>query len=173
MDVRHDLMQTLVHLLAAPSEAHRVLSHLQTRGSHAAGIYSLARRKQLSCGDKLLRSLCRATHVRHLCHAQRLIGQYLVGILAVQFVLGGTGQIDIRLLLPRFLAGIERCTVKLVHIRLADVITRCAQLQHILNLLGVEPRRIIHITVWSADGDHLRSQFRSLLCGTPCHIAES
>ena len=173
MDVRHNLVQTLVYLLTAPGETHRVLRHLQTRGGHTTGVHSLTRGEQLMSRDELLCSFCCATHVRHLCYAQRFVGQDTVCILTVQLVLGGTRQVDVGLLLPRLLAGIECGAVKLLLVWLTDVVTRGAQLKHILDLLSIETGGVVDVTVRAADGDHLRTQFGSFLCSTPCHVAEA
>jgi hypothetical protein len=51
-------------------------------------------------------SLCRATHVADLCHAERFVGQYAVGVFAVELVLCGAGEVDVGFLFPR-LASFE------------------------------------------------------------------
>ena len=101
------------------------------------------------------------------------MGQYLVGIVAVQLVLGGTGQIDVSLLFPWLLQRVERSTLELLDVGLTDVVTRCAQLQHVLYLLGIETCRIVHVAVGAADGDDLGAQLGSLFGGTPGHVAEA
>ena len=124
-------MQLLIHLGTCPGDALGVLGHLQTRGGHTTCIHCLTRSKELLGGDEFVHSLCRAAHVGNLCHAQRLVGQDGVGIGTVQFVLGGTGQIDVGLLLPWLLAWEEGGTVELLLVGLTDIVTRGAQFQHI------------------------------------------
>ena len=169
---RHDLVQPLVHLFGRPAQSHRVLAHFQSAGGHSARIDGLARGEQLTCGNELLGSLGRAAHVRHLGHAQRLVGQYLVGIVAVQLVLCGTRQIYVGLPLPRLLTLVEGGTLELIDVGLADVVARGPQLQHVFYLLGVQSCRVVDVAVGSADGDDLGAQLGSLLGGTPCHVAE-
>ena len=147
MNARHDLVQALVYLFCRPCHAHRVLCHLQARSGHTTSVDRLAGSKQLLGIDKLVDSLCRAAHVADLGNAQRLLGQYLVGIFAVQFVLRGTRQIDVGLLFPRFLASKERRTREFVCIGLADVVARSAQFQQVVNLLVVQTSRVVDVSV--------------------------
>ena len=173
MDVRHDVVQHAVHLLACPRDAFRVLRHLQARGSHAAGVHGFARSEQLAGCDELLDSLCRAAHVRHFCHAERLLGQYPVGILAIQLVLGSAGQVDVSLLLPGLLAGEEGGAVEVLGVGLAHVVARGAQLQQVVNFLCVESGGVVDVAVGTADGNHLGTQLGGLLGSTPGHVAEA
>ena len=173
MDVRHDAMQLLIHLFTCPGDALGVLRHLQTGGGHTTRIHCLTRSKELLGGDELVHSLGRAAHVGNLCHAQRLVGEDGIGIGTVQFVLGGTRQIDVGLLLPRFPAWEEGGAVELLLVGLAHIVTRGAQFQHILDLLGIQSCGIIDVTVGSADGDHLGTEFRRLLGSAPCHVSET
>ena len=173
MNTGHDLMQAHIDLIGRPSHTHRVLCHLQTAGSHTTGIHSLTGCKQLMGSRKLVHSLSRTAHIRHLGNTQRLLSQYLVGIVAVQLVLRSTGQIDVGLLLPRLLAGKELRTGELLLVGLADVITAGTQLQHILYLLVVQAIGVVDVSVRTADGNDLRTQLGSLLRSTPRHIAEA
>ena len=101
------------------------------------------------------------------------MGQYPVGILAVQFVLSSARQIDISLLLPWLLASEEGSTVELLLVGLADIVAAGTQFKHILNLLCIESRRIVDVTIGSTDGDDLCTEFCCLLGCAPCHIAEA
>ena len=123
--------------------------------------------------NELVDSLSGTAHVRYLGHTQRLVGQNLVGILAIQLVLGSTGQIDVGLLLPWLLAREECRALELFLVGLADIITRGTQLKHILNLLVVETCGIIDIAVRTTDGDHLRTQLGGFLGSTPGNITET
>ena len=122
VDVGHDLVQTLVNLFAAPGETHRVLSHLKTRGSHTAGIHSLAWGEELFGGDELIHGFSSTAHVRHLCHTERLVGENSISVSSVQLVLGGTRQVDICFLLPWLFAFEEGGSVELLFVWLTDVI---------------------------------------------------
>src|ERR1035437_7589415 len=42
VDIDHDAMQTLIHFLAIPAQAHRVLCHLQAGGGHTASVGGFA-----------------------------------------------------------------------------------------------------------------------------------
>ena len=166
-------MQFLVHFLVAPTQTHRVLCHLQSACGHATSINGFAwSEERLRC-HKLFGSLCCASHVRYFGHAQWLVGQNVVGICTIQFVLGGARQIDVGLLLPRF-ATFEECrTLEFLLIGLAHIVAAGSQFQHVFNLLGIQAGWIEDVAVRAADGNYLCTQLRSLLCGTPCHVAES
>ena len=166
-------MQTLVDLLGSPRHTHGVLRHLQSTGSHTTGIDGLARCKQLAGSNELVDGIGRTTHVADLGNAQRFVGQYLVGIVAVQLVLCGTGQIDVGLLLPRLPALEEGGAVELFSVRLAYVVARGTQLQHVLNLLGIQSGRVVDVAVGTTDGDDLSAQLGGLLGCTPRHVAKA
>ena len=101
------------------------------------------------------------------------MGQNLVGVGAVELVLGGTWQVDVGLALPRLASLEELSTVKLLNIGLADVVARSAKLQHVFYLLVVQSCGVVDVTVRTADGDDLGTQLGGLLRCTPCHIAEA
>ena len=99
--------------------------------------------------NKLVDGLGRTSHVADLGYTQRFLCQYLVGVVTVQFILRSTGQIDVGLLLPWFLALKELAARKLVGIGLANIIARSTQLQQEVYLLVVKPCRVIDVTVRS------------------------
>ena len=137
MDALHDLVQTLVNFLGRPGHTHGVLRHFETGSGHAASVDSLAGSEELASSNELIHSLGGAAHVRNLGYAQRFLCKNGVGIFAVELVLGGTGQIDVGLLLPRFLSFEEGGAVEVLSIRCADVVARSTQLQQVVNLLRI------------------------------------
>ena len=173
MDTCHNLMQLLVDFLSRPSHTHGVLSHLQARGSHTTCVDSLARSEELTSSNELVDGISRATHVRHLGYAQRLLSQNGIGIVAVELVLSGAGQVDVGLLFPRFLALKESRALELLSIRSADIVAAGTQLKQVLNLLIIESSRIIDISIRTADGDNLGTQLSGLLGGTPSYVSKA
>ena len=166
-------MELLVDFLVGPAEAHGVLSHLQSAGSHATCVDGLARSEECLSSDELLGSLGGATHVADLCYADGVVGENHVGIGAVELVLCGTRHIDIGLLLPGLASFEELRAFELLFVGLADVVAAGAELEHVFNLLGIEAGGIVDVAVGTADGDDFCTKLGSLLGCTPGNIAEA
>ena len=173
MDGAHDVVELVVHLVLAPVQTDRVLCHFQTRCGYAAGVDSLARCEELMGSYKLVHSLGGASHVAHLCHAERMVGQYLVGIFAVELVLGGTGQIDVCLYLPGFLALHKGRAGELVCVGCTDVVAAGTQFEHIFYLFTTDALRVVDVAVGTAERNDFSPQLGSFLGGTPCHVAKA
>ena len=173
VDAAHDLVQTFVYFSSRPREVHSVLCHFEARGSYATGIDSLTRRKQLLVLQKQVDSLSGASHVRDLGYAERLVVDQGASVVSVELVLGSARQRDVYLLLPRTFACGEGSFLELVSVRSHDVVARCAELQHIVDLLTRNASRIVDISVRTGDGNHLRTQLSSLRYGTPSHVAKA
>ena len=117
MDIRHDVVEFLINFCLAPTQTHRVLGHFKTRSGNTTCIDSLTRSKELMGSNELFCCFCCATHVRYLSYAEWLVGQNLVGIGSIEFVLSSTRQINVSLALPRLLVCVEFRTCKLFGIR--------------------------------------------------------
>ena len=173
MDRRHDLVQLGVDLLGRPVELLRVLRHFETRRGHAAGVHGLARSVGNLRRDEGVDGLRAAAHVRNLGHDFHAVGQQPFGVLAVQLVLRGARHGDVHLDLPRFLAREELRAGEFRGVWLHHVVVRRAQFEHVGDLLGVETRRIVDVSVGTRDRHHLGAQFRGLRRRAPGHVAEA
>ena len=94
-----------------------------------------------------------------------------VGILAVELVLRGAGQVDVGFLLPGLASLEELRPGKLLGIRLADVLAAAAQLEHEVYLLAANAVGVVDVAVGPADGDDLGPQLGSLFGRSPSHVA--
>lgn len=126
MNRRHNLVQLGIDLLGRPVELLRVLRHLETRGSHAAGVHRLARAVGNLRLDEGVDSLRTATHVRNLGDNLHAVGQQLLGVVAVELVLRCARHGDVDLDLPRFAAGEELRAGELLGVGLHNVVVRGA-----------------------------------------------
>ena len=145
VDIAHNLVQTRVDLGCRPGDMHGVLRHFQTGGRYTTCIHRLARRKELMMGDEEVDRLGRTTHIRHLGHAERMVVDELLGVVGIQFVLRRTWKRDVHLLFPRFAAGIERGVRELFDVRFDHVVTRRAELQHVVDFLARDAFRVVDI----------------------------
>ena len=94
-DALHDALQLCIDLFEAPAQTLGVLAHLQTGGSHAAGVGSLCGSVQDAVGQVDLDGLGSAGHVSALAdHGAAALHQSLCGLL-VDLVLGSAGQGDV------------------------------------------------------------------------------
>ena len=169
----HDAVEPLVHFLCTPTDVHGVLAHLQAGGGDTTCIHGLAGSKDHLGLDEGVDSLGRATHVADFAHALHAVLNELLGILAVELVLGGTGQSDVALLLPRFATGEERSFGKFLGIGSTDVITAGTEFEHIIYLLATDALGVVDVAVGTADGDDLGTQLGGLRGGTPGDVAET
>ena len=166
-------MELLVYFLLAPAQTYRVLSHLETRCSYATCVDSLARSEELLSSNKLVYSLSCAAHVRNLGNAQRLLSENHVGVGAVELVLCSTCEVDVCLNLPRLLACNELRAWELVLVRLADIVARRAELEHVVDLVACDACFVVDVSVRTRDSDNLTTELCSLLGCAPSYVAEA
>ena len=147
MDVLHDVMQAGIHFLAAPIEAHGVLSHFQTAGGDTTGVGSLARGKEDLGIQEYFHSLGGGRHVRGFADAEAAVLNEVLGVFLVQFVLSGTGDRDIHGNLPGPLAGEELGIGELLGIVDHAVVVGSAEFKHIVDLLSGYAVFVVDIAV--------------------------
>ena len=169
----HDVVQLLVNFLLAPAQTHRVLSHLKTRSSYATCVDSLARSEELTCSNELLDSFSCTSHVRNLGYALRLVCEDGLGIIAVKLVLCSTCQVYVGLNFPRLLSCYEFRSGEFVLVRLAYVVARRAEFEHVVNLIALDACLVEDVAVGTRQCDDLSAKLGGLLCSTPCYVAET
>ena len=116
MDAVHDLVQTLIDVGGTPAEVCCILAHLEARSGYATCIDRLAGSVEHLLFDEEVDGFGRTSHVGDFGHALHTVGDELGCIVAIEFVLGGTGKGDVALALPWTLAGIEGSLGELVGI---------------------------------------------------------
>lgn len=97
INVLHDVVKLLVDFLKAPAQADGVLGHLQSGGRDAAGVGGLARRIEDARLFISGNGFRRIRHVGALGYAPAAVCKDGFGGFAVDLVLRGAGQDDIRL----------------------------------------------------------------------------
>ena len=173
MNRSHNALQLLVNLGSTPTEFHRVLRHLQARSCNTTCVHSLAGTIGDASLDEGLDSLGGTTHIRYLGHNLNFVVHQHLGVVAVQLVLCCTRHCDVNLNLPRFAACHKHCSGETLGIGSNHVVARCAQVEHIFNLLVVESLGVVDVAVGSRDSHNLSAQLGSLLGSTPSHITEA
>ena len=166
VDVTHDCVEFVVDFFGAPLQVHGVLAHFKSRGCYAAGVDSLAGSIDDAARDEGVDSLGCAAHVRDFADIFDTVVDELMSVFAVEFVLCGAGKSDVDFLFPGFAACIECRAGEFVGIGSDDVVARCTEFEHIVDLLGIETCGVIDITVGSRDGDDFGAEFGSLEGGT-------
>ena len=168
-DALHDALQLGIHFLKAPAQALGVLAHLQTGGSHAAGVGSLCGSVQDAVGQVDLDGLRGAGHVSALAdHGAAALHQSLSGLL-VDLVLGCAGQGDVAGDSPDLgaVSNIGRILVGLgIFLDAA-----AADFLQVLDVGQVDAVGVVDIAVGVGHGDDLGTQLGSLLTGVDSDIA--
>src|SRR4029077_10395902 len=104
-DRRHDVTQSRIDLLPWPRQTHRVLAHLETRGSNASRICGFAGAKQ---NFFLQEQIDRCRHAGHVGRFRdkitTVIDQFL-GVFGCDLVLRRTRESAVAFYAPRPLAG--------------------------------------------------------------------
>ena len=152
----------------------RVLGHLETGRSHAAGVDRLARGEEDAIMLEEVDGARLAAHVGHLTAAPAAIGLQLLGIILGKLVLESTRKGDVARDAPRLLAGREEGLVRETgrHV-LHAVAVRRAHHEHIVDHLLGDTRGDGADAVRAGDGHHLGAELESLDAGAPGHVAEA
>ena len=115
-----------------------------------------------------------ATHVGDFSHILHAIGEQHLGILFSKLVLESARHSDVALHAPSLLArGKDGLARELVGHVLNLVTVRGTHVKHVVNHLSVDTFGQFAHTVGTADGDHLGTEFASLLGSTPSHVTEA
>ena len=114
-----------------------------------------------------------AAHVRYFGNHFHAVGDELLGVFAVKLVLSCAGQSDVHLAFPGLLACEEFRSGELLGVWSHDVVARCAEFEHIADLLVVEAGGIVDVAVGARDSHNLGAEFGSLHGCAPCNVAEA
>ena len=171
MDVLHDGVQTVVHLLACPAQTLAVLRHLQTADTNTTGIGSLTWSIENLSLLEYADGTRRGRHIGSLAHGKHTVGYECLGSLLVDLVLSGRGKCDVGLLEPRLgTLHIFGCRI-LLGILLDTSAIDVLELHDIVEFLAVDAVGIIHVSVGVAHGHNLSAQLQNLLGRVLSHIA--
>ena len=171
VDGLHDVLKLGVDLFGGPGKAHGVLAHLETGNRNTAGVGGLAGRKS-DAAVEVVDGVGRAAHVRSLDdHHAAVLDEHL-GVIAVEFVLDGTGESDIALDFPR-LAALDELGAELSGVGLDDVVVAGAELEHVINAFLSHSLFVVDVAVRTGDGDNLSTELNELLGGAPGDVAEA
>ena len=161
--VLHDVVETVIHFLARPGDAHAVLRHLQPGSGDPAGVGGFARTKKNLRLEELVHAVDRRRHVRAFRNDIDAVLQQVGRVFAVDLVLGRARESALRLVIPKRIVielRIERRehrALEFVGVFRDPAAPDVLQVHDERELLAVDPRFVVDVAGRIGQRDRLRA----------------
>ena len=169
--MRHDLAETLVHLLERPLTTLGVLRHLECGGRNTTCIRRLRRCKEYLVALEIRDRIEGRRHIRPLADRLHAICNELLCRLQINLALRRARQCNIALHRPDTAAALMVLCIWMGRCILLDACA--ADFLDVLDRREIDAVRIVDVAVRVGTGHDLRAKLLCLLDGIDCDVARA